>query len=54
MEDKKKSRIDFSEFVKQNRDKILQTTVQNPSIKKDDEWVKETEWDKYNKHLMEG
>ena len=53
MEEKKQSSIDFSEFVKKNRDKILRVTPQNPSVKRDDEWVKESEWDKYNRHLME-
>ncbi len=54
MNKNEQAEFNFSEFVKQNRDKILENTVSNPTIKRDDEWVKETEWDKYNQHLMEG
>ncbi len=42
--------VDFQEFLKQNRDKIIAITPKNPTIAKDDEWWDETEWDDlYNK-----
>ena len=38
-------------LVKNNIAKIKSTTPVNPSIKKDDEWRKETSWDKLYKEL---
>jgi len=32
----------FAEFLKQNMETIKKITPKNPTIKKDDEWVKET------------
>ena len=48
------SNSDFAEFIKQNKEKIIKTTPYNPSIKKDDEWVKESVWDDYEEDLREG
>ena len=38
-------------LVKSNIVKIKSTTPVNPSIKKDDEWRKETSWDELYKEL---
>ena len=43
--------IDFSEFIKKNREKIIKNTPYNPSINKNDEWRKETKWDDYYNRL---
>lgn len=48
------SNIDFSEFIKKNREKIIKNTPYNPSISKNDEWREETEWDERYKELQEG
>ena len=38
-------------LIQDNIDKIKLTTPKNPSIKKDDEWRKETSWDNLHKEL---
>jgi hypothetical protein len=35
----------FNEFLKLNKNKINTITPKNPTIKKDDEWARETCWD---------
>lgn len=49
----KKTIINFEEFIKKNKDKIYSNTPKNPKISKDDEWAKETEWDKLFEELKE-
>jgi len=40
--------ISLSELIKSNYQKIKVTTPVNPSISKDDEWKKDTEWDNFS------
>jgi hypothetical protein len=35
----------FNDFLKLNKNKIIAITPKNPTIKKDDEWTRETCWD---------
>lgn len=43
----------LAELLKQNKDKIKSMTPKNPSIRKDDEWRNEDEWDELYKELTD-
>lgn len=45
--------LSFQEFIQKNKEKIYASTPKVETISKDDEWVKETEWDKIYKELKE-
>lgn len=45
--------VDFKKFLEQNKEKIEAVTPKNPSVPKDDEWIKEKEWDKMYDELKE-
>jgi len=36
---------DFRDFLKENRDKLLEKAVKIESLPPDDEWITESEWD---------
>ena len=37
---------DFREFLKENRDKLLEKTVKIENLPPDDEWLNDSSWDK--------
>lgn len=37
---------DFKDFLKENRDKLLEKAVSIENLPPDDEWINESEWDK--------
>ena len=41
----------LQEFLNANKDKIKSVTPTNPSLKSDDEWRDESEWDKLYEDL---
>ena len=43
----------LAELLKQNKDKIKSMTPKNTSIRKDDEWRNEDEWDELYKELTD-
>ncbi len=43
----------LAELIRNNKDKIKSITPVNPTIKKDDEWRNEDEWDELYKELTD-
>lgn len=42
----------FKNFLKENREEILQSAISSDEIKQDDEWMEEDQWDEiYNKEV---
>lgn len=43
--------LKFNQFLKDNSQKLHKIAPLNPTIKKDDEWADENEWDELYKEL---